>query len=277
MDLLSDLKNALYQDKVYSALQLLGMRKSEQTSVTDLRISELRVFSQNGEDGVIDAIARTIPDMSRIFVEFGVGDGWSCNCRLLAEVFGWSGLFLETNSKDFDSLRTRYVNNSGVQCKRLFVNPSNVNEIFRASGIPSRFGVLSIDIDGQDYWVWEALDDFYQPDIVCIEINSGLGARAVVEQKSSSLYPALTNTWGASLSAISALGASKGYTLVHCELAGVNAFLVKNEILSTNQQTYKGTTERSPNYGLRGRAHDNEVLFPNGEKLDRPQFWLNNQ
>ena len=273
---MSDLKNALYQDKVYLSLQLLRMRENQGDRATnaDLRTSELRVFSQNGEDGVINALVRAIPDIPRFFVEFGVGDGWSCNCRLLAEVYGWSGIFLEANSSDFNSLNTRYVNNPSVQCKCSFVTPSNVNEIFRDSGVPSRFGVLTIDIDGQDYWVWSALDEFYQPDIVCVEINTGHGKKAVVEEKSDISNPAWTNTWGASLSAILSLGESKGYTAVHTEMAGVNIFLVRNEILLKNKLNLLGIIERSPNYGLRGRGHPHDVLFPNGEKIDRPLFQL---
>jgi hypothetical protein len=134
--------------------------------------------------------------------------------------------------------------------------------------------VLSIDIDGQDYWVWSALDEFYQPDIVCVEINSGHGSKAVVEEKSDVLFTALTDTWGASLSAVLSLGVSKGYTAVHSEMAGANVFLVRNEILSTNELNFLGIIERSPNYGLRGRGHAHDVLFPNGEKTNRALFWL---
>jgi hypothetical protein len=276
MDISSELKNAIYQDKVYSALQILGAREkqSDMSIITDLRTSELRIFSQNGEDGVINAIVRSIPDIPKYFVEFGVGDGWSCNCRLLAEVFGWSGLFLEANSKDFTSLNTRYINSSSIQCKCSFVTPSNINEIFSENRVPSRFGVLSIDIDGQDYWAWNALDKYWQPDIVCIEINAGHGKQVVVEEKSDISNSAWTNTWGASISAIMSLGESKGYTAVHTEMAGVNIFLVRNEILLKNKLNLMGIIERSPNYGLRGRGHPHDVLFPNGENTDRPLFQL---
>jgi len=92
VDKLDILKQVLYVDRIYHALNILHARQQENScKVVDLRTSERRLFSQNGEDGVWDAILRALQDSPPFFVEFGVGDGWSCNTRLLAEVFEWNG------------------------------------------------------------------------------------------------------------------------------------------------------------------------------------------
>jgi hypothetical protein len=272
---MSDFKNVLYVDRIYACLQTLERRNSDPTSNrTNLSTSELRLFSQNGEDGVIDAILRVIGDCEKYFIEFGVGDGWSCNTRLLAEIFGWSGLYIEVDDEEYAALKERHCNSSKILCNKEAVTPENVNELFEAAQVPKQFGVLSIDIDGQDYWVWKALDDAYQPEIVVIEFNSALDpALPLVEEKGLPPGLPLTATWGASLLAITALAREKGYTLVHIEMAGVNAFFVREKTIEDKGLTLQGVIEnRSPNFGLRGRNHPDSTLYGNSEKTDRPQI-----
>ncbi|MBU2647133.1 hypothetical protein KKI24_20660, partial [bacterium] len=121
-DKLIDLKNVLYVDRIYSTLQVLRSRdETEWRRQVDLRTAELRLFSQNGEDGVLDAILRALGDTPRFFVEFGVGDGWSCNCRLLAEVADWEGLFIETDEHDYQLLAERYRYSHNVACVKAAV------------------------------------------------------------------------------------------------------------------------------------------------------------
>lgn len=123
----------------------------------DLRQVELKVFSQNGEDSLLNVILRTIGDSPTYFVEFGVQDGSECNTRLLAEFLGWSGVYFEPDPESFARLRRRYPAGGRVVLRDVAVDPDNVNSLFDAVGVANRFGVLSIDVDGQDYWIWKAL------------------------------------------------------------------------------------------------------------------------
>lgn len=274
MEKLEELKNVLYVDRIYASLQLLRARETELPEQRfDLRVSELRLFSQNGEDGVIDAILRVINPAERFFVEFGVGDGWSCNCRLLAEIFGWNGWFMEANENDFLRLDERYRFSKAVNCSNEYVHCENINKLFTEYNVPKQFGVLSIDIDGQDYWVWEALDSDYQPEIVVIEFNSALEPEeGRVEKKGIRPDYPLGRCWGASLGAMRALGKAKGYQLVHIDLAAVNLFFIRTEILEQSGSMINGVTQgRSPNFGLRGKDHPPDVLYPDGKLEERPQ------
>jgi hypothetical protein len=273
LDLLKDLKNVLYVDRIYSSLQILNSRhRNTKEREIDLATSELRLFSQNGEDGVLNTILSAIGDANNYFVEFGVGDGWSCNSRLLAEVFDWNGLFMEIDEKELSLLKQRYCNSKKIKCENAAVSPSNINQLFEKFRVPERFGVLSIDIDGQDYWVWKALDKVYQPDVVIMEYNSALDLTVPkVEKEGVTGFP-LTATWGASLAAINDLAKEKGYRLVHLEMAGVNAFFVREKTIQEKQLVFNGILEnRSPNFGLRGRNHSDATLYENSSRNNRPQ------
>lgn len=276
-ELLMDLKNVLYVDRIYSSLQILNSRsRITNRREVDLATSELRLFSQNGEDGVLNAILAAIGDSNKYFVEFGVSDGWSCNSRLLAEIFDWHGLFIEVDPNCYAALKQRYCNSAKVRCEDVAVTPANINKLFEAFGVPEKFGVLSIDIDGQDYWVWNALDGKYQPDVIIMEFNSALGMSVPVVEKEGAQSSQITETWGASLAAMEGLANAKGYNLVHLEMAGVNAFFVKERIIKDKGLIFHGIVDnRSPNYGLRGRNHSNEVLYGSDPKVNRPQVLLN--
>lgn len=255
-----DLKSVIYVDKVYAGIAECRRRIREpKQEIVDLAFSEFRIFSQNGEDGILIDILRHLDIKSPYFVEFGVGDGWSCNTRVLAEIFGWPGLILESDAKEFALSQMRYVNSSRVQVRQEHVAPDNINRIFDESKVPPFFGVLSIDIDGQDYWVWQAIEARFSPDVVIIEVNTSFGVERALTERQGNAILALTETFGASIAALRALGESKGYRLVHVDMAGVNAFFVHERHLS--RVTFRGLTDRSPNYGLRGRFHDRDRLY----------------
>ena len=269
---IDQLKNVQYVDKIYSSLQILNQRDIRPKSNTiDLRTSELRLFSQNGEDGIIHAIINAISPKEAFFVEFGIGDGWSCNTRMLAEVYDWAGLYFEVNEEDYTLAQERYNNSTKVTVANEAITRKNINRIFKKYNVPKNLGLLSIDIDGQDYWVWKALSNEYRPDIIIMEYNSNHGLKqAIVEKKDLNQNLPLSSTWGASLKAITKLGKSKGYTLIHTEMAGVNAFLIKEELLAKTGINFIGIKHRSPNFGLRGRNHPNEVIYPDGKIINRP-------
>jgi len=209
----------------YAALALLAHRYG----YTALSAAELQVFSQNGEDGVLAEIFSRIGTTNRFFVEFGASDGVECNTRFLMEVLGWSGVYFEPVPKAFARLSERLASRKDVLTIQAFVTPENAGGLFAQAGVPPEPDLLSIDIDGQDYWVWEALEA-YQARVVVIEYNATLVESRLVERKGTVHEGIPSSYFGASLEALRALGDRKGYTLVHAELAGVNLFFVRNEL-----------------------------------------------
>jgi hypothetical protein len=220
------------------------------TAVCDLTRFEQRVFSQNGEDGVIAELLARVGVSSRWFVEFGIGPGVEGNCVLLADVFGWSGLFLESDDDDFRALEQKYATNERVRTIRAAVTPDNVNDLLGSNGAPHDIDVLSIDIDGHDYWVWRAIRSF-TPRVVVIEYNSSLDpdSQLVKPLEASEPWDG-TTYYGASLGALCAVANDQGYTFVYTDLCGVNAFFVRDDLVSA-----VGVTDhpvRAPNFGLAG-------------------------
>jgi len=139
----------------------------------DLQPFEYRASSQNGEDGLIVEILRRTGSAGGYFVEFGIGPGSEGNCILLADLLGWSGLFIEADAVPHAILEKKYRWNSGVMTLCKTVTPENVDSVLQRAGIPAEPDILSIDVNGVDYWIWRALEAF-RPRVVIIEYNSTL-------------------------------------------------------------------------------------------------------
>lgn len=191
---------------------------------------ELKVFSQNGEDGVTLEVLRRIGATSRFFVEFGASYGHELNTRILYDLLGWRGVLIERDANAFQRLReTVKGRERQLRTHHGEVTASNVNVLFRELGIPPNLDVLSIDVDGQDFYIWQALQD-YQPRLVIIEYNGTIAPAPLVQPPA---HPGWSGTdfFGSSIEGLIELGRSKGYTLVHTEMCGLNAFFVRNELV----------------------------------------------
>lgn len=248
------------QARVYHALpeyrRRLGMLRPEPGDPpqhVDLTGYEYQVCSQNGEDGVLAEILRRIGVREPWFVEFGVETGSEGNCVALADLGGWQGLFLEADPGAHHHLNQKYRWTDAVRTLHAAVTPENVQDLFAQAGVPERLDVLSIDIDGGDYWVWQAIER-YQPRVVVVEYNSALDPEQRLVQPAD--WPGWDGTdfFGASLGALVELAGRKGYRLVHCELAGVNAFFVHSgepgRFLAPDD-----VQRRGPNYYLGAFGH----------------------
>jgi glycosyltransferase involved in cell wall biosynthesis len=247
---------------LYLALTELG-RRHEQVGTAPgpppaglgLRGFELRGYSQNGEDGVLAEILRRVGAPTRCFVEFGVESGREGNCVYLADVAGWSGLFMEADERCYRLLARKYVAEPRVQTMKAMVSPDNIEELLAQAVVPPEPDVMSIDVDGQDYWIWEAIAA-YRPRVVVIEYNSTLDPRRRLVQPPGAGPWDGTEYFGASLGAIRSLGEEKGYRLVHTELAGSNAFLVPQELAKELFPDDQEVPMRGlPNYFQSGYRH----------------------
>lgn len=205
-----------------------------------INIFEAKIFSQNGEDGIIAGIFAKICSTNKFFVEFGVGGGNECNTRYLLQFCRWQGLMMDAARG-----RNRHV-------KHEFINAENINSLLEKYHVPFEFDLLAIDIDGNDYWVWKALDNKYRPRVVVIEYNAKYEPPdSVAIEYDAHFQWDQTDYFGASLSALAKLAMAKGYTLVGCDSQGVNAFFVNAADARNHFQT-RSVEElyRPPKFGL---------------------------
>jgi hypothetical protein len=196
---------------------------------------ELRVCSQNGEDGSIAEIFRRIGTGNRFFVEFGASDGVENNTALLLRQ-GWSGLWIDADTAAVNKAKetfARYIADGKLTVLEEFITAENIEGLFRKGKVPEEFDLLSIDIDRNDYHVWEKISH-YRPRVAVIEYNSGIPPTmswVIPYDPKAFGWNEFGTGNGASLKALEELGARKGYRLVGCELCGVNSFFVRNDLV----------------------------------------------
>ncbi len=207
-------------------------RRRRQARAVHLNYYEQSLCSQNGEDGILKELLFRIGALSRFFVEVGVGSGEECNTALLARSYGWSGVMIEENDLRYERLTERY-DGMPVRTVHQKITRANVAAIFRDSEVPNEFDVLSIDIDGNDYWIWEALSG-YRPRIVIIEYNAAIRPPRQWIMPYDSPDASLANMFfGASLQSYAILGGRLGYALLGTDNRGVNAFFIRRDLLTS--------------------------------------------
>ncbi len=204
-----------------------------------LRRAELRVYSQNGEDGLLLYLFSRLGASDRRFVEFGIGQITKCNSTHLAVQFGWTGLLIDGSTQMVEQARRFYREHlpedpERVRCLESWLTPENINQVLGDAGFRGEIDLLSLDIDGNDYWVWKAIDGI-RPRVVVAEYNASLGVdEPLITQydESFSRFAKHPFGWyhGASLPAMERLGRAKGYRLVGCDSMGFNAFFVRSDL-----------------------------------------------
>lgn len=182
------------------------------------------VFSQRGEDGLIEYFLQKMDIANGYFVEFGAWDGTHLsNCAYLAEQ-GWRGCFIEGDRERYLDLVKNYKNNDRIEKINRFVRPEgkdSLDSILANTGAPKKLDLLSIDIDGYDYAIWEHLSEF-EAKLVVVEYNPTIPANVIYIQKEYD-----QTCFGNSLAAFWDLGLKKGYRLI--ATTDWNAFFVSDE------------------------------------------------
>ena len=215
----------------------------------------LRIYSQNGEDGIISRLIDILEVSNKTFLEIGSGDGTENNTRALLSQ-GWIGTWIEGSKKNIR--RTRHVFHDEINDGRLKVveaiaTPSIIDRLI-ATSAHSNPSILSIDVDMDTHHLWRAINSI-EPDIVVVEYNAYW--RPPIEWESpyieGQFWDGRTLEFGASLKTLEIIGNDKGYRLVGCDLCGVNAFFVKEELAT----------------------HDNFIMpFDSQTHYEPPRYWL---
>lgn len=225
--------------------QALGRIEERQTSeVAEIgAAAEFQVFSQWGEDGLLQAVLRKLPEIPRTFVEFGVETFIEANCRWLLVRHGWSGLVMDGSERNIAAIRRDPIYwRHNLRAVQAFITAENINELLAEHAPSGELGLLSIDVDGVDYWIWQAVQ--VRPAVVVVEYNSLFGPERAVTvpyradfQRERAHFSC--SYYGASLAALTKLGQQKGYALVAGNRAGNNAIFVRRDYLR------EGLPERS--------------------------------
>ena len=220
---------------IQEALGRIENKMNAQQNIS-LHDSEFKVYSQWGEDGVIQYLIKNIHIENKTFIEFGVENYKESNTRFLLINNNWSGLVIDGDPKNIEVIKNdgiywRY----NLKAEASFITAENIDDIFAKNGIKGEIGILSVDIDGNDYWVWDSIRSV-NPAIVICEYNSLFGSSKKVttpykpdfvrfKEHYSFIY------YGASISAFTELASSKGYSLVYGNSNGNNVFFVRNDLL----------------------------------------------
>jgi hypothetical protein len=200
---------------------------------------QFRVFSQNGEDGILQHLFDHIGTKHKRAVEICAGDGQENNTANLVVNYGWSALLFEGNEKKVADGKKFYTMNPATalfppKFVNAWITPDNINDLIRNNGFEGEIDLLSIDIDGQDYWIWEAVE-CVSPRVVVIEYNQVWPEDKSVTVPKNPQFQVefsgyLTDYCGASLAALVSLGKRLGYRLVGVEAKQFNAFFMRNDI-----------------------------------------------
>jgi hypothetical protein len=204
---------------------------------------EHRVYSQHGEDGILAELFSRLGITNGTFIEMSVNDGTECNTALLARNYGWSGLMVEGSDLAL-AARAAFAPFSSVRVVQSFITAENVVDLFVETKIPTEFDLLSIDLDGNDYWIWKTLAA-YRPKVVIIEYNASHAPPLhwVMPYNASHTWPGESWNFGASLVAYETLGKELGYALLGTESSGANAFFIREDLLPSIRFPRKSAAE----------------------------------
>ncbi len=195
---------------------------------------EFRVHSQNGEDGILLYIFALLGNPTKRCVEICAGDGIECNTANLIVNHGWRGFLIDGRESNIQTAKEFYGADRSTlwfppAIKLAWVTAENVNDLLKKRGFTGQVDLLSLDLDGIDYWIWKALD-VVSPRVVVTEFNWGWGPDESVTVPYDPAFRIDKQYFGASLAAYAKLAREKGYRLVGCQRWGFNAFFVQSGV-----------------------------------------------
>lgn len=226
--------------------------KRKKADTPGLESYEYSLYSQNGEDGIIRYLFSEVGVSSKMLLEFGFGVTENNSLRLILKE-GWSGVLMDGSEASVRAFNKaiKKIGIGKVKAVQQFLDLENLRSTILESGLPERIDLLSIDVDGNDYWFWEDIT-YLNPRIVVIEYNASFGPELSLavpydplferhEKHPSGFYH------GASLIALTKLAHKKGYALVGCDSRGINAFFVRKDCLTESIKELSSLTSYRPN------------------------------
>jgi len=236
---LSFLVRRIFDEEIQKELSLkakvLSLKNKNLKKIKDLSAVEFQVYSQWGEDGIIDWLVSKFPKIPKNFLEIGTQDYKESNTRFLLINRNWDGFLIEGDKSDVQKIKSQRIYwKHSLKVRNEFITKDNINDVVRRFNVPKKLGLLSLDIDGVDYWVLKELSTL-NPSIVICEYNSLFGEKKSItvpykenfirsKEHYSNLY------YGASIQAFIDIMKTKNYFLIGTNTAGNNAFFVRKDL-----------------------------------------------
>jgi hypothetical protein len=262
-----------FEDETTERLLMLNGRiacrqLSRNARIKTLADAEFRVFSQWGEDGIIEWLVTHLQISNTRFVEFGVETFREANCRFLMMNRNWRGLVMDGSTDNMLTLKAqRFFWMYDLVAHSNFITAENINELLDQNGFSGPLGILSIDIDGNDYWVWEKITAV-DPAIVICEYNPILGDTTPIVVPYNAAFNRFHAHYsglyfGASITALRLLASRRGYEFVGTNSNGINAFFVRKD-LANNVLPLIETVRAFPSQHRDSRDTEGKLSFVGG-------------
>jgi len=227
----------MLEDQLLALGRLLTNDIKSRSHVHSLEEVEFRIFSQWGDDGIIQWLAHNLDFPNHTFIEFGVSDYRESNTRFLMMNSNWSGLVMDGSSLNVAKIvNAGYFWRHDLQARAAFIDSENINNLITSANLAPELGILHIDLDGNDYWIWREIT-VISPVVVIMEYNAVFGSDRPITvpydktfDRTKAHYSNLY--FGASLPALRHLAMEKGYSFIGCNSAGNNAYFVRSDKLN---------------------------------------------
>lgn len=230
--------------KIWGGMKWVNLTNERLQDDKSLEIYGYKVYSQNDEDGIIEEIFNRIGTANKVFIEFGVQNGLESNTHYLL-FKGWKGLWIEGDDNFVCEINKKFnpvIKSGKLKVLNAFITKDNIDYLFESQHIKGEIDLLSIDIDGNDYYIFESVT-IVKPRVIVIEYNGKIppDCEWIMPYNEYHIWDC-TDKHSASLKSYELLGREKGYQLVGTNINGVNAFFVRKDLVG-NQFLEPATAE----------------------------------
>jgi len=248
--------------------RMLAEMNSKKPTIQNLSEVEFQVFSQWGDDGILQYLISKLDIPQKTFIEFGVENYTESNTRFLLINNNWCGLVMDGSKTNMDYVKNDLISWAHeIYAEAVFITKDNINDqisAFLKKGFSRELGLLSIDIDGNDYWIWDAIDTV-DPIIVVAEYNSLFGFDKPYTTPYQEDFYRLQKgniilNYGASLLSLCDLAEVKGYDFIGCNSAGNNAYFIRRD---KNSNMFKKLTAEQGYV----KSRFSEMCYPDGSRI----------
>ena len=250
-----------YEKKIFLEGAKFAFLQRNMKFIKNLSDAEFSVFSQWGDDGIINWLINSLPIKNKIFVEIGTEDYKESNTRFVLKYRNWSGHLIDSNLEQIKKISDQSVKwKYDLNTHNFKINKDNINKFFKKLKLPKEIGLMSLDIDGIDYWAWKELNEV-RPVIFVCEFNSIFGDKKAVtvpydKNFNRTSFHFSNLAFGASIEAFKYISNKKNYIYLGTNSNGVNAYFlekkyykfIKNKIKSHKSFPSKTRESRDKNY-----------------------------